>query len=233
MRNVFNALMKIIGLWMVCLGILNLVTALSSILNLANASQYYKVDYFILLCAIYLIAAGLRFVFAWVLIFKTDWVANRLKVSKDETLCQPLDRSILFPMGIQLLGLYFLLTAIPTLLHAVARHGEISVWSAIGFSLPWMAQACLSAICIFKADAIVKFITDKANVKWTKLVVITLLGIGFAILIFYALMTWARETQRPSAYKSMSAPQQECNELDAWPEPTSHPVVVEDRIDIY
>ena len=189
MRNVFNTLAKIIGVWVVVLGVRNLSRVFSYIaeaekINDIAGGNFAKGDMYIFLCAIQLISAGLFFILAWVLIFKTDWVANRLKVPKDENTCQPLERSALFPMGIQLLGLYVALEAIPFFMSALYSSFGIPIWKNIAYALPRMVQICLAMICVFKADVLAKFITEKATVQWLKIVAIVLLVFGFVILIF-------------------------------------------------
>ena len=49
--------------------------------------------------------------------------------------------------------------------------------------LPYIVQTCLAVLCIFKADAIVRFIADKTNAKWPKILAITLLALGAFIVV--------------------------------------------------
>jgi len=190
MRNVFNALVKIIGVWMVGRGIVNLISALISVIATAGIHRLMGKGHPVLLSGIYLIGAGLSFFFAWVLIFKTDWVADKVRVPKDENPCQPLDRSALFPMGIQLVAGYFLFTATPVLIFnvisratSISNDGGNSAWGFVVSGLPWIMQICLAVVCIFKADAIAKFILDKANIHWTKMAALALLASGVLVIL--------------------------------------------------
>jgi len=188
--------MKIIGLWMVSLGIQYLwgssgviISAIQLRLMGEYTSMQLSINRYLIWSGIYLLSAILCFVFAWLLIFKTDWIADKMRVSKDENPCTPLEKSTLFPMGIQLLGGYFLLTAVPSFLYAIASSYRIGFdkasasWEGTIAGLPWMGQICLAVICIFKADAIVQFIANKANVKWIKIIVCVLVTLLALIAI--------------------------------------------------
>jgi len=222
MRNVFNALTKLVGLWMFLMGIVHVLHALITTVFTSSSSD--SIGHCLLLGGIYLVAAGVYFSLAWLLINKTDWVADRAKVPWDESPCQPLESSALrpiLPMGIQLIGLYFLFTAIPQLTHAVLDTSSIAnllypgaystrtgneVFGFIIACLPGGVQICLSLLCLFKADAIVKVITgttpecagtaeertDEAESvspaqtaikKWGKIIVIVLSVIAFLALV--------------------------------------------------
>jgi len=110
-------------------------------------------------------------------------------VPRDEDTYIPPEKSVLFPIGIQLSGLYFLLSAVPLMIWNVNMSLERLHSDAILFEtsfsagLPYIVQICLAMMCIFKADAIVKFIADKANAKWPKILAFTLLAIGVLIIV--------------------------------------------------
>jgi hypothetical protein len=174
MRNVFNALAKIIGLWNVSLGVLNLAGMVTTMTMAGGAVGF-------LIC-IYVAAACVRFLVAWVLIFKTDWLADKLKVPRDEDPFKPLEKSALFTIGVQLLGLYFFFVAICDLTRAFGEVYSITAWGGMPFSRDFFAHGLrgvvtmfLSVICMLKADGIVRIIASKEQVKWSKVVAITLL----------------------------------------------------------
>ena len=184
MRNVFSALMKVMGFWMGAMGFSCLVQMLNSI-NFAieppPLDYPLSMIFYMRSVGMHLISVGFYFVVAWMLIFKTDWVADKVKVSKDEPLCESLGRSSLFSMGIQLLGIYTLVTAISSSILFITRESSLS--GAFIAGLPWIVQICLSVICILKVDALVRFIADKTNAKWLKVLAFVLL----ALLVFIVL----------------------------------------------
>jgi len=223
MRNIFNALLKVIGIWMATVGVANVVNAASSIVNAMGMS----LNYYLSLSGVYLIAAGVRFFLAWVLIFKTDWVADKARVPKDEIPCKPLERASLFPMGIQLAGVYFLFTAIPSMMYNFDRYFDHSMGRAISAGLPWAVQIGLAVLCILKADAIVKAIADKANVKWTKTIAIVFVVIGLLTVTLMSLLSTARKADRyfPPSYEDTIETRQDTDESDDEQKPI--PYVIE------
>jgi len=197
MRNVFTALTKLIGLWIFTLGFPYIGYALGTIMN---GWENYMPSHYIPLAGLYLVVTGVCFFFAWLLVFKTDWVADKVRVPRDEGAGIPVERSVLFPMGIQLLGLYFLFMVIPALIWNLTNTPLIAqifypdayryregneIWKAIGDGLPQILQICLALVCLFKADAIVRVITgDRASIKkWAKIISIIL-----AVVVFLALV---------------------------------------------
>jgi len=193
MRNIFNALIKVIGIWMIYLGIEQLIKSVYHILTtiIANRMQIPPawMPKFEAWSYVYLMCSGLYFILAWVLIFKTDWVADKAKVPKDENQCTPLDRSALLPIGIQLVGFYFLLIAIPDLVYGLYDSSSegidraYSIWHFVYVNFTCLVQICLAIMCVFKANAIVKFVSDKSNLSWTKMAALSLLASGILVIL--------------------------------------------------
>ena len=146
---------------------------------------------------VYLLLSGSYFILAWVLIFKTDWVADKAKVPKEENPYTPLDRSVLLPVGIQVLGVYFLLIAIPDLVYGffesnrecIKLNKGYTIWYSMYVNFSCLVQICLAALCIIRVDAIAKFIADKANVMWMKIVAFILLASGILVILIRILVS--------------------------------------------
>jgi len=170
-----------------------------------------------LMGGINLTSAGLLLVFAWVLMFKTDWVADKLKVPKAEDTCKLPERSDLLPLGIQLVCLYLLMSDIvwitcrirDCLFGRSIEHLESPFLLAVVAALPNIISICFAVLCLFKADAIATFITSKANAKWPKILAFTLLALGMLI----AVMTWSVTVSAPAA-PSFSEPSLFSNDYD-------------------
>jgi len=197
MRNVFNVAVKIIGVWVFFSGLRNLSMAVISVVNAVAMDRVLGGNTSALMCGLYLVFAGVLFCFAWLLVFRTEWVADKLKVLKDESAGVPLDRATLFPMGIQLVGLFLSLTAIPYFALALTRAKSDSLlgssaWYFIICGLPWMAQIVLSVLCVFKADAIAKFIANRTNVSWIKIAAFVLAGLGVVAIIWHIITVESR-----------------------------------------
>ena len=197
MRNVFHVITKIIGVWLAAWSLLSWIRALFYIgesISLNPESGLYISKGPMLIGGISLISAGLSILFARVLVFKTDWVADKLKVPKAEDICKLPERSDLLPLGIQLVCLYFLMSQITwmtdgisdSLAHRGIQHQESPFLLAVTLALPNLVPIILAVLCLFKADAIATFITNKANAKWPKILAFTLLALGLLI----AVVTW-------------------------------------------
>jgi len=165
MRNIFNTLLKVIGLWQVMMMFYNLMIALVNTTNTGIA--IHSPDPRPWLGGLSL--ATVSFFFAWLFIFKTDWIADKVNIPKNEPPQQPLEKSTLLLTGTYLIGLYFLLSAIPRLSATITRivplwgEGISHFWipSVMYEGIPSLVQIILSIICIRKADVIVKMMTEK------------------------------------------------------------------------
>ena len=194
MRNIFTALIKIIGIWIIYLGVKQLndavFNAIKGIITNAWGIPSTMMPQYKAWSGVYLLLSGVYFIFAWVLIFKTDWVADKVKVPKDENSCTPLDRFTLLPVGIQVLGIYFVLTVTYNLIYwLIEVDGQYSIRYCLFVGLPCIAQLCLAIMCTFKADAIVKFISDKVNISWTKMAALSLLAAGILVILIRILVS--------------------------------------------
>jgi len=132
--------------------------------------------------------------------FRTDWVADKLKVPKAEDACKLPERSDLFPLGIQLVCVYFLMSQIAWTIYYIHNylpnrnfeHQESPFLLVVTAALPHLVPTCVIVLCLFKADAIATFITSKANAKWPKILAFTLLALGVLI----AVVTWVLTANR-------------------------------------
>ena len=199
MRNVFNVAVKIIGVWMFVSGLRNVGWSVRYAMESVAVDRMMGKSQNLAVCGTFLVAAGLLFLFAWLLTFKTEWVADRLKVPKDENASVPLERATLFPMGIQFVGVYLLLTAIYPFANALIHNWSVSrfsfgnsAWGHVTSGLPWMAQIVLSVLCVFKADAIAKFIANRTNVSWIKITAFVLAGLGIIAIIWHIITVASR-----------------------------------------
>jgi len=59
--------------------------------------------------------------FAWLLLFRTDWLADRLKIRDEPGDDRAFDRQAVLPLGVTLIGLYVVIHALPSLITAIMR----------------------------------------------------------------------------------------------------------------
>ncbi len=83
-----------------------------------------------------LVFLGVTAALAWLLLCRTERLADALSISKDDEETPELTKDDLFRVGIKLLGLSLLATSIPGVVRAFASAGSNGVWSG-NYSMIW------------------------------------------------------------------------------------------------
>jgi hypothetical protein len=113
MRNLFIVLAKVVGLLQIATVINYLQFQIGYINYIVGSEDWlYSLRSQLVNMVGYSMCMGLVLGFAWVLLFRTNWIANRLGIPEGEELSGPKQDSFL-PIGIKLLGVYILVDAVP------------------------------------------------------------------------------------------------------------------------
>jgi hypothetical protein len=101
---------------------------------------------------------------AWLLLARTEWLADRLKV-QDEGGVDGLDKHPMLLVGVKLIGVYVTVLAIPSLARALLNSWQIlagqiglRVWHGI---IPSALQLGIGLFLALKSDKVVEIITKK------------------------------------------------------------------------
>ncbi len=128
----------------------------------------------------------------WLLLLKTEWLADKLGIKEDDSLPE-ISTDVILRVGFQLVGLYMFLVSLPKIFGVIFQVGSYSwmggmtkhIWSS---ALPAVLQVVLSLFLLIRTDMILKLIKkgEKAPGKnifiggCIILVVLTFIGVGVA-----------------------------------------------------
>ena len=165
MRPLFLVLAKLTGLlhlyWTLSgLAQMSVMFGLGSIRTEASVSTLVPILGFVL----YFVFA---LVLAWILLFKTEWLADVLRLPTDESTTVKPPATVLLHVGIQLIGVYAVAQAVPGLLRTLTMLHRTFDLTAQNY--PWhllaapLAQLVVGVLLAFKADAIVSFLHQRTN----------------------------------------------------------------------
>ncbi len=159
MRRLFLVLAKLMGLFQLYQTIYSgyiLISFLAEHLkeNLDLASTLCMVCYIVLLLPI-----------TWILLFRTEWLADRLGIQDDGEIGGPEKFPVLL-VGVKLIGVYItayaipsLVTELPSTLAVLKNPNEGTLlWHAI---IPAVLQVVIGLFLALKSDYVVKIITKK------------------------------------------------------------------------
>jgi len=212
MRSLFTLLAKVMGLGVAYGGLSYLCDAISYLIQMI---QWSDVNGYAPWCALMLACSGVCLYIARVLVFKTDWVADKVKLPMEESPRVAWDSTVMLPVGIRLAGLYFLLTAIPALADVIIGIPSASfivkeldsAWHvrAMVHATPLALQATLSTGCVLKADAIADVMTRKRQIGWARVLTIILFVLAFLIFIGrnFAMQKFGNASSPPRIFKKL------------------------------
>ena len=174
MRNIFIIAAKIIGLWQAC----QLANKIPDIFLLDYTSLLQKDFLGIVLPMLFLL------VLAYVLIFKTGWIADMAGLSENKE-SPDMTRNDLLAVGIKLLGVYWAFAMIMFIVFTIYFYfaEQYGSFERANFSMTGgfasFVTFILSMLFIFKTNTVVDMLTRAENVAWKKLVLVILLVLGF------------------------------------------------------
>jgi len=130
----------------------------------------------------------LAFGMAWLLLARTEWLADKLKIPADDPL-PSLSDDVVLHAGIKVVGVYIVATGVPALARAVADAAAISAWqSHLSASLtrivPAVLKVVLAVLLTIRTDFVLRVISKGEKTHGRKI----LIG-GFVLLVLVALLT--------------------------------------------
>jgi hypothetical protein len=159
MRKLFLALAKLVGLLQLYSGVVTLVQVGGYIVT-SGASVSVNAAFLVEMVAFFAVAMAV----AWVLLARTDWLADKLGIP-DEPEITGLEREPLLFVGVTLIGLYVVIHAIPALAGEVVELGpkgvyqiEGRLWSKIASSL---VQLGLGLLLMLRPTKVIEMITQR------------------------------------------------------------------------
>jgi hypothetical protein len=131
MRNLFIVLAKVVGLLQIARCLVYVEAIIRHIYHVCRMSMFTNpIEGYENMLDVYLTTC-LYLGFAWVLLYRTSWIADQLRFSEDETLLP--EPSPLLYMGVKLLGLFILVDTLPNFIYTVINTRGLSPDSVITF----------------------------------------------------------------------------------------------------
>lgn len=114
---------------------------------------------------------------AWLLITKTDWLADKLKIGSETVESEGIKEDILLRCGVKLIGLFVTVYAIPALIRALLQSGIFGTvdygvtsqafsriaWSFLDSVLAPALQLALGLFLALKSAMVIKWITKQSK----------------------------------------------------------------------
>ncbi len=116
MRRLFLVFAKLFGLFQIFSVLQAVVTVFMMLSQMVLKPSVDAMAYII----VPVVVAVVEFLFFWIMVFKTEWLADRLGLSDGEIILT-VNKDVILNLGIQLVGLYVLITALPSLVGQLAQ----------------------------------------------------------------------------------------------------------------
>ena len=163
MRKIFFIAAKLLGLlqlfWLLASS-LQVVFGLCAVIKMESTSSALVA----LAIAGSVLFVVVTLIFAVLLLFKTDWLADILHIPRDIT-HERLDQSNLLYVGAKLIGLYILVQGLPFFVKALFELRHIAPYSLFMWSttIPGLVQIALGLLILLKTKNVVALITKDAG----------------------------------------------------------------------
>lgn len=176
MRRLFLVLAKLFGLLQIYWALIYFVhlgtmmsmfvqgasfSVLQTVLNIAGITIYMT------------LSAGM----AWLLIAKTDWLADKLKIGSETEQSADLREDVILRCGVKLIGLFIAVYAIPAVVKVLLRSGIFGIfdygitdpafsmraWSFLDEVSPPALQLALGLFLALKSTKVVEMMTKQSK----------------------------------------------------------------------
>lgn len=132
--------------------------------------------------------AVLAFGMAWLLLVRTEWLADKLKIPADDPL-PSLSDDVVLHAGIKVVGVYIIATGVPALARAVADAAVSSAWQShltvsLSRIVPAVLKVVLAVLLTIRTEFVLRVISKGEKTHGRKILV----G-GFVLLILVVLLT--------------------------------------------
>ncbi len=102
----------------------------------------------------------LTFGMAWILLFRADWLADKLSIPQSDSSAPPSVETLLIA-GTKLIGLYIVVQGLPLLIQGMLEirhfmHYRAHMWSSVTLAI---ARIAIGAFLVLKTEPIVNFLT--------------------------------------------------------------------------
>jgi len=186
MRRIFIVLAKLIGLLQIYWGLTYLSSIALFIGQMARMESSEFGQLAIQMGGI-LGFALLAFGMAWVLLARTEWLADKLKIHADDEL-PALSDDVVLRAGIKLVGVYILANAIPGLIKAISEASAYGLWegrlTAIWTKIiPSVLQVALGLFLAIRTERILSLLAKGEKAQGKKVIICSLLILAVLILL--------------------------------------------------
>ena len=165
MKRLFLVLAKLVGLFQVYWALVNFMQ-IGFTLSMIGRSESTHFGQIVASLAGIVTYFVLSLGMAWLLLARTEWLADKLKI-QDEAEIEGLDKRHILLVGVKLIGVYVTVYAIPSLARELLVsqrlwEGQIGlqVWSKI---IPAALQLGLGLYLALKSETVVEIMTKKKN----------------------------------------------------------------------
>jgi hypothetical protein len=215
MRRLFIVLAKLIGLLQVYWGISYLISipvVYGQMAAMDSTSGFFVVNQ----VGGFLCYALAAFVMAWLLLARTDWVADKLGIQEDDQLPAVSDEAIL-KAGVKLVGLYVLVHAVPSLVKSVSdgssfARGGSWIISRLSFIIPPVFRILLSLLLLVRTERVLSLIARGERTEGKRILSGVLALLALLILIVLATSAFRGDVTR---YHSTGSVTRSISEDDA------------------
>jgi MFS family permease len=205
MRRLFIVFAKLLGVLQIYWSIAYLSSILvfaSSVAKMGDSEPWQALMHY----SGFLVYAALTIVFAWLFLARTTWLADKLKIPKDDDL-PALSKDALLNAGIKLIGIYVLAKAIPSLVQGIATASAYRglwdrapsvIWTTI---LPPVLQVIVGLLLTIRTSFVVRIMERGEQARGARI----LIG-GIGILAVLLLFARGLAMNRGHAYRRQSMP---------------------------
>ena len=194
MRRIFITLAKLLGLLQFCWGVSFLASVVMLIGHIpgdGNGGQIVVQFVGVLLYGV------MAFGMAWLLLARTEWLADRLRIKAGDA---PIvfSEAVVLQGGMKLVGLYFLTRAVPSLVRSVLQASSFGLWKGHSSSL-WTTivstalQVVLALLLVIRTDWVNRVIARGEGTSGKRIFAggVILLGLLFLLSLGIAEHPWA------------------------------------------
>ncbi|MDY0148968.1 MAG: hypothetical protein RBT03_02645 [Kiritimatiellia bacterium] len=129
----------------------------------------------------------INFGMAWLLLARTEWMADTLKIEAHDPL-PVLSDAIVLQAGIKVVGVYILAKAIPGLVKAISEASAYGLWegrlTAIWTTIiPSVLQVALALFLAIRTEQVLSLLAKGEKAQGKKVVIVSLLILAVLILL--------------------------------------------------
>ena len=204
MRRIFIVLAKLIGLLQIYWGLTYVATITLLFGQISRMDASEAGQFFIQLVGI-LVYGFLAFGMAWLLLARTEWLADRLGIQADE---HPivLSEDIALQAGMKLVGVYFFVRAVPAVVRSILQASSSGLWGRHSVSIwttmvPNVLQVVLALLLLIRTPYVLRLVVRGEATSGKRIVVggVVLLALLFVLSRGVGQNLWRRQLEGNAA----------------------------------